>query len=131
MEGVGRIDTDGIVDRNGEAAGNGRTRKRDSLLLTAQVRFGADPAVHTGRIRNLSAGGLMAEIDHPCEPGTPVTLEMRGLGALTGSVAWSTRGRIGIALDHPVDPARARKPVGTGPVTPTYARAAVVAPGRR
>jgi hypothetical protein len=131
MDGVGRIDTGGIVDREGEAAGNGRSKKRDSLLLTAQIRFAGDATVHTARVRNLSAGGLMAEIDHPAEPGTPVTLELRGIGAVTGSVAWSTRGRLGIALDVAVDPSRARTPVGTGGATPAYAKPLVVTARRR
>ena len=56
------------------------------------------------------------------EPGTTVTLEMRGLGEMTGTVAWWTQGRLGIALDRPIDPSRARKPVGTGTTTPNTRR---------
>jgi hypothetical protein len=51
---------------------------------------------------------------------------MRGLGEMTGSVAWWTEGRLGIALDHPIDPARARKPVGVGKTTPAFAKPLMV-----
>ena len=111
MDGVGRI-----IGQRGEPAGDdsARSRKRDSLFMTAQLRFvGAAHAVEV-RVRNLSEGGLMVEYDRAVEPGACVSLEMRGLGELTGTVAWCTRGRVGIALDHPIDPKRARKPVGAG-----------------
>lgn len=109
-----------------EVAAGKRTRKRDSLFLSARLQVGGDGIVHDVRVRNLSAGGLMAELDRPVESGTAVKLEMRGLGDMTGTVAWSTRGRMGIALDHPIDPSRARKPVGTGPSTPDYAKPLVI-----
>lgn len=124
MDGVGRVMVEAGTPT--EVAAGKRTRKRDSLFLSARLRVGDDVAVHDVRVRNLSAGGLMAELDRAAEPGTVVKLEMRGLGNMTGTVAWSTRGRIGIALDQPIDPARARKPVGTGPTTPAYAKPLVV-----
>jgi hypothetical protein len=125
MDGVGRV----MVDADAtpaEAPATKRTRKRDSLFLSASLRLDGDDEHHEVRVRNLSAGGLMAELDRTVEPGTAVALEMRGLGKLSGTVAWCTRGRLGIALDHPIDPARARKPVGTGATTPAFAKPLVV-----
>lgn len=123
MDGVGRIIGDDSETLDGDDA---RDRRRDSLFMTAKMRLAgvADPL--EVRVRNLSAGGLMIELDRAVEPGAAVSLEMRGLGEVTGSVAWATRGRVGIALDAPIDPKRARKPIGAGPSTPDYAKPATV-----
>lgn len=125
MDGAVRVQGDGAEDA-ATATDNARVRKRDSLFLSARLRIGGDERVHEVRVRNLSAGGLMAELGRTVEPGTPVALAMRGLGDMTGSVAWCTHGRLGIALDHPIDPARARKAVGGGTTTPTFAKPLVV-----
>lgn len=128
MDILGRIDPD--VD-GPDATDSGRTRKRDSLFLTAKLTLPGRDAVDNVRVRNLSEGGLMAEYDRAVEPGTPVTLELRGLGELDGRVAWCTRGRLGIAFEQPIDPARARKPVGTGASSPSYAKPLVITTRRR
>lgn len=106
----------------GPNAGEVRSRKRDSMFMVARLRITGRDGVHDVRVRNLSAGGMMLEHDCIAEPGTPVLLEMRGLGELGGQVAWCTRGRLGIALDQPIDPQRARVPVGNGTTTPVYAK---------
>ena len=88
-----------------------RNKPRDSLFLTAQLTIGSLPAEMV-RVRNLSAGGLMAEYPAQATPGTVVTLDLRGIGRIEGRVAWMTDGRIGIAFDRHIDPLLARKPVG-------------------
>ena len=90
----------------------GEARARDSLFLMARLRSPALPETYAVRIRNLSAGGLMAEFETPLDRDTPVEIEVRGLGWVAGRVAWFTQGRTGIAFVTPVDPQRARKPVG-------------------
>lgn len=100
-------------------------RNRDSLFLTAQVRIAGEVSHHEVRIRNLSEGGLMAELGRTVPVGTVATLQVRGIGEVTGRVAWCAEGRVGIAFDAPIDPKRARKPVGTGRKTPSYAKAAI------
>lgn len=127
MDGIGRVEP---VEA-GEGADGARSRKRDSLFLSARLQLAGEATVHEVRVRNLSPGGLMAELNGPVAPGAAVTLEMRGLGTLTGTVAWCTRGRIGIALDEPIDPRRARKPVGAGARTPSYVKPVLVARGPR
>ncbi|EZP48960.1 MULTISPECIES: PilZ domain-containing protein [Sphingomonas] len=94
------------------AGGSQRSVARDSLFLMARLRFAEETGVRDVRVRNLSEGGLMVDCARVKEPGTPVTLDLRGIGEVTGKVAWCTEGRIGIALDSPIDPMKARKPVG-------------------
>lgn len=91
-------------------AAHQRNDSRDSLFLAAQLQVGALPAEQV-RVRNLSAGGMMAEYPSAVEIGTSVRVELRGIGEVGGSIAWATDGRIGIAFDDPIDPMRARKPV--------------------
>lgn len=129
MDSLGRIDTSG--EDAGAQADSGRVRKRDSLFLAARLTFEGKDTTHDVRVRNLSEGGLMAEYEPPVAAGVAVTLEMRGLGEMTGRVAWCTRGRLGIAFDHPIDPARARKPVGNGTTTPVFVKPIIVSTRRR
>ena len=68
------------------------------------------------RIRNLSAGGLMAEVPARVARGEPVEINLRSIGWITGHVAWVTEGRLGIAFDHSINPIDARKPIGTAEV---------------
>jgi hypothetical protein len=91
-------------------AASQRNGGRDSLLLSAQLRIegGADVTV---RVRNLSSGGLMAEYAAPIAQGTPVKVDVRGVGWIDGRVAWTAEGRIGIAFERGIDPMAARKPV--------------------
>ncbi len=104
-----------------------RSTARDSLLLSAQLRIAGEPEA-TVRVRNLSAGGLMAEYAQPVDIGSAVEVDVRGVGWVGGRVAWAAEGRIGIAFDREIDPMAARKPVGNGTHTPRYAKATEVAP---
>lgn len=89
-------------------------RGRDSLFLASRLRLdGKDRAVEV-RVRNLSAGGLMAELPHPLPPDQTLEVEVRGIGWVRGRIAWQTEGRVGIAFDHEIDPQLARKPVAGG-----------------
>lgn len=100
-----------------------RQEARDSLFLIAPFRLSARRDVETQvRVRNLSAGGLMAEIQDPIATGTPVELNVRGIGWVPGRVAWSAVGRIGVAFDHPIDPIMARKPVSGGAKPPVFVK---------
>ena len=98
-----------------------RAGARDSLLLAAQFRIADKPETQV-RVRNLSSGGLMAEVAQPIPQGTPVEVEVRGVGWITGRIAWCTEGRVGVAFDREIDPMLARKPVGQGPKTPSFVK---------
>jgi len=91
-----------------------RAGARDSLMLTAQLRIEGKPDVTLVRVRNLSSGGLMAEYAAPVSSGTPLEVEVRGVGWITGRIAWRAEGRVGVAFDREIDPLLARKPVGKG-----------------
>lgn len=98
---------------------------RDSLLLAAQLRLD-DGELIQARVRNLSAGGLMAETAEELMPGKPIEIEVRGIGWVKGRVAWAAEGRTGIAFEKAIDPMRARKPVAAAKKS-----APVVTPFRR
>lgn len=93
-----------------------RNGSRDSLLLSAQLRTGDGVDVNV-RVRNLSSGGLMAEYTAPIAQGTPVKVDVRGVGWVDGRIAWTAEGRVGIAFEREIDPMAARKPVAARSTT--------------
>ncbi len=66
----------------------------------------------------------MADCERPVPADAEVVLELRGVGRGSGRVVWSKDGKIGIAFDHEIDPALARKPVASGAThrAPSYLR---------
>lgn len=98
----------------GEDAASQRNGSRDSLLLSALLHIEGEVDV-TVRVRNLSSGGLMAEYAAPIVQGTPVKVDVRGVGWISGRIAWTAEGRIGIAFEREIDPMAARKPVSGRP----------------
>lgn len=90
--------------------GGKRLRARDITVLTARVSLDSDSAVHEVRVRNLSAGGLMIELDTVADVGTPIMINLDGIGDVSGKIAWCTQGRIGIALNRLIDPVEAHIP---------------------
>lgn len=106
----------------GDDAAHNRNEARDSLFLMADFRVAGSSDVTQVRVRNLSAGGLMAEIANGLELGLQVEFDVRGIGWVPGKVAWSAAGRVGVAFDRMIDPMLARKPVGTGAKTPVFVK---------
>ena len=94
-------------------ADKARHAARDSMLLQAPMHRLDTPKPTTVslRIRNLSAGGLMADCTDTVVPGERIMVELRGAGEVTGNVAWARNGRIGVSFDAAIDPRQARKPV--------------------
>lgn len=82
---------------------------RDSLFLLAQVR--AAGGEHRVKVRNLSAGGMMAEGEVKVARGELVQVELRNIGWVAGTVAWKQDNRFGIAFVEEIDPKLARAPV--------------------
>ena len=101
-----------------------RNINRDSLFLMADVRLEGEPASHRVRVRNLSAGGMMAETDLRVLPGTRVTVELKNVQPVSGSVAWVQDQRFGVAFAEEIDPKKPRSPVNPGGdlVTPRFVR---------
>ena len=107
---------------SGDDAAHNRNEARDSLFLMADFRVDGSSEVNQVRVRNLSAGGLMAELSNGLELGLKVEFDVRGIGWVPGKVAWSAAGRVGIAFDRQIDPMLARKPVGHGGKTPVFVK---------
>lgn len=106
----------------GEDGAHNRNESRDSLFLMADMRVPGTADLLQVRVRNLSAGGLMAEFPNGLDQGTPVEFDVRGIGWVHGKVAWAAAGRIGVAFDRQIDPMLARKPVGTGGTASGYVK---------
>lgn len=105
---------------NIKAAADGehnREAVRDSLLLIATLRR-AGGTEHHVRVRNLSAGGMMADSAIDLARGDHVEVELRNIGTIGGRVAWSDGERLGVAFDVVIDPKIARKRLGKGPDVP-------------
>lgn len=81
---------------------------RDSLFVMAGLRLPGREREHRVKVRNLSAGGLMAEGDLRVAIGTSVEVEVRNLGWVPGVVAWVQDNRFGIAFNDEIDPLAAR-----------------------
>ena len=115
-----------------ETAPHVREAVRDSLLLVAVLSLREGEEEHNVRIRNLSSGGLMADGVPELATGAEIWVSVRGIGKVAGKVAWKTAERIGVSFHNPVDPQRARKPVGK-PKSTNYVNALRIAgvPGPR
>lgn len=98
---------------------DGRQDKRDSLFLSATVSVAGGTPV-AARVRNLSAGGMLIDIAVPVTAGDPIEGNLRGIGAISGMIAWVGTGQAGIAFDDDVDPKLARTPTGAKTTTPAY-----------
>lgn len=99
------------------AAVETRNIARDSLFLMAQVEVEGDGASRHVKVRNLSAGGMMAEGDAPVMRGSRLIVNLRNVGSVPGSVAWTQDARFGIAFDIEIDPKLARA-AQDGPTAP-------------
>lgn len=87
-----------------------RQVNRDSLFLLAQLKVAGQDQAHRVKVRNLSAGGMMAEGDVRVTRGSLVSVDLRNLGWVEGSVAWKQDNRFGIAFVEEIDPAVVRGP---------------------
>ncbi|CAN5251343.1 hypothetical protein BH10PSE12_BH10PSE12_04860 [soil metagenome] len=97
-----------------EDRGPERISPRDSLFLLTAFTTPAGVPLGKARVRNLSATGLMADCDVCPAKGQAVIVELRGVGRISGAIAWNREGRMGIVFDRPIDPQLARKPIGAG-----------------
>ena len=94
-----------------DAAARPRTGARDSLLLLTTLCSLDGKELGRGRIRNLSATGMMVDCDMQLSHGMKLTSTIRGVGDVSGEVVRVEQGRFGIRFDQEIDPALARKPV--------------------
>jgi hypothetical protein len=95
---------------------------RDSLFVLADLRIDGIEGEHRIRVRNLSAGGLMAEGAFKVQRGQLVWTNLRNIGWVEGSVAWVQDSRFGIAFREDIDPRVARATLAGGETTPRHVR---------
>ena len=78
---------------------------------------------HRVKVRNLSAGGMMAEGDVRRAARSPVKINIRNIGWVEGTVAWKQDDRFqGVAFCDEIDPKIVRAPLTAGEGTPRYVR---------
>ncbi len=99
-----------------------RDRERDSLFLMADVRLRGESDVLRVRVRNLSKGGMMAEGVPVPERGQSISVNLRNIGWVDGSVAWVQDNRFGIAFANEIEPKSARAPLTQGDGSPRFTR---------
>jgi hypothetical protein len=107
-----------------------RTSERRSFFLNTVLSMDGAEGVHA-RVRNLSAGGMMIELEQAPEPewapGDRVSAELRNIGLVKGEIAWAGGRRYGVKFDRELDPELARKPVSVGKeLTPDYLKPILV-----
>lgn len=95
---------------------------RDSLFVMAEMRIDGQPGEVRVRVRNLSAGGLMAEGVQKAQRGQVVWVNVRNIGWVEGSIAWVQDNRCGVAFRDEIDPLVVRAPVTAGEGTPRYVK---------
>jgi hypothetical protein len=94
-----------------------RSVVRDSLFLLADIRVEQNAEAYRVRVRNLSDGGMMGEGHLRVQRGHRLTIELRNIGSVGGTVAWVQDDRFGIAFDEEIDSQQARRPL-QGPEDP-------------
>lgn len=107
-----------------------RNIARDSLFLMADLRLEGQGVQHRVKVRNLSAGGMMADSEIPVTRGGRLTVTLRNIGDVEGIVAWVQDGRFGIAFTREIDPKLARAPVSgdDSALSPRYTKPSSILP---
>ena len=106
-----------------------RASERRNFFLATTLTTDAHGQI-SGRVRNLSTGGMMVEFANEPEPelecGQRLVAELRNIGRVSGEIAWAAGRRFGVKFDREIDPEQARKPVTAGEGTPDYVKPVLV-----
>jgi hypothetical protein len=95
-----------------EVAALSRGADRDSLFMQANLLLPGQSAPLVVRVRNLSAGGMLAEAPvRGVAQGAAVEVELRNVGFVPGRIVWVGEGKFGIAFDRAIDPQAVRRQV--------------------
>lgn len=73
------------------------------LALLPVAKLVADEWQDLCRIRNISAGGLMAETTRRHDAGVPVIVELNSNQHIAGSIVWTRESTLGVKFDQNVD----------------------------
>lgn len=105
------MDSRGPVSLDEEVAALSRGADRDSLFMQAALTIPGHADAVLVRVRNLSAGGMLAESPARVTEGATVEVELRNVGAVPGRIVWAGEGKFGIAFDRAVNPQAVRRQV--------------------
>lgn len=103
------MDSQGPGSLDEEVAALSRGNDRDSLFMQADVIVAGSAKPVTVRVRNLSAGGMLAESPASVAQGAVVEVELRNVGPVPGRIVWTGDGKFGIAFDRAVNPQAVRR----------------------
>jgi len=79
-----------------------RTDERIETILPV-AKLVTEGANHFCRIKNISAGGLMAEIAAPLPIDTKVSIELNSAQRIPGIIVWNRSGAVGVKFDQNID----------------------------
>ena len=109
---VAAVETFGRVKvMSTESTAKKRQAARDSLFLSTDVTVAGARKPVTVRVRNLSPGGMMIDGNAIFHEGAAISADLRGIGSVSGKIAWILEGRAGVSFDEEIDPKEARAPV--------------------
>ncbi|WP_205481500.1 EAL domain-containing protein [Sphingomonas arenae] len=115
-------------DRSVEAEGYQCIREPRQRLMRRAI-ISLDGIVTEVRLRNISASGALVECPRSATPDQKLTIDVVGVGPVTGTVRWAQRGKFGVHFDQTFDLSRlAPKKVKSNDVTmlqPWYVNRAV------
>jgi len=84
-------------------------KKRESVFLTAQLRFFGGGEASTHRARNLSETGVCLDQADNLTAGQTVLIKIGLLDDVGATVVWSEKGLAGLRFAQPIDPAAAKR----------------------
>jgi hypothetical protein len=79
-----------------------RTEERLQVILPA-AKLVTDVGETLCRIKNVSAGGLMAEVAAPLAVGTDLFIEINSEQRIPGRIVWTRNASVGVKFDQDVD----------------------------
>lgn len=94
-----------------EVAALSRAADRDSLFMQARVAIAGHAEPVQVRVRNLSAGGMLAESSVSVAQGIAVEVDLRNIGPVPGRIVWTGDKKFGIAFDRAINPQSVRRDV--------------------
>jgi hypothetical protein len=85
-----------------EADGYACTREPRQMLMRRAIAA-INGRTEEIRLRNISAMGALVECDQPVAPGLQLTMDIVGVGPVTGLVRWAQASRFGMQFNEPFD----------------------------
>jgi EAL domain-containing protein (putative c-di-GMP-specific phosphodiesterase class I) len=100
-----------------ESSGNPFTRETRQRTLRRAL-IGLDGQSVEVRLRNISAMGALVECSRPATPGRAVTMDIVGVGPVSGTIRWAQQDRFGIRFKEEFDVGRLMSGTDAHPALP-------------